>query len=213
MSEPAGWKFWFVQSLTLGRIPVILAFGAIHLCVVLPVSAAWFTLGLVLLIVAAVTDLFDGYFARRFDLTSRLGAYADPLADKVYYLVTFPTLVFIAAMTGQSTHARLLLALTVLFLLRDQWVSFMRSIGSMHNVDAKANWSGKARTLISFPVICVIYVHLAAPGADWLRANPWPTYVLEGMAMAINVISIWVYTAYYWPWLKLESQTRDDEQP
>ena len=59
--------------------------------------------------------------------------------------------------------------LAILFLLRDQWVSFLRSLGALHNLSAKANWSGKARTLISFPTICVIYYYLQAPPRWGLR--------------------------------------------
>jgi phosphatidylglycerophosphate synthase len=156
------------------------------------------------MLLSALTDLFDGYFARRFKVTSRLGSYADPMTDKIFYLATFPTLVYLADRIGQSQHARVLLALTILFLLRDQWVSFLRSIGALHNVDAQANWSGKARTLISFPVICVIYYGLQAP-TDW----PWRPatsvlYALESLSMLVNLVSVGVYTARFWPALRLE---------
>src|SRR5436189_826157 len=41
-----------------------------------------FTLALVLFVSAAVTDIFDGMIARRFNQRSRLGAILDPAADK-----------------------------------------------------------------------------------------------------------------------------------
>jgi cardiolipin synthase len=41
-----------------------------------------FTLALVLFVTAAVTDIFDGMIARRFNQRSRLGALLDPAADK-----------------------------------------------------------------------------------------------------------------------------------
>jgi phosphatidylglycerophosphate synthase len=156
-----------------------------------------------------VTDLFDGYFARRFQVTSSLGAYADPMTDKVFYLTAFPTLVYLADRLGQHTHARALLVLAILFLLRDQWVSFLRSLGALHNLSAKANWSGKARTLISFPTICVIYYYLQAP-TDWcLRFPASLVYGLEGLSVAINLISIGVYTARFWPALRAEMRLPD----
>ncbi len=42
--------------------------------------------------VASVTDWYDGYFARRFNLTSRWGQFMDPLADK--FLVSTALIVF-----------------------------------------------------------------------------------------------------------------------
>jgi phosphatidylglycerophosphate synthase len=97
-----------------------------------------------------------------------------------------------------------LLVLAILFLLRDQWVSFLRSIGALHNLDAKANWSGKARTLISFPSICVIYYYLQAPPRWGLLVPTSVVYGLEALSMAINLISIVVYTSRFWPALRVE---------
>ena len=156
------------------------------------------------MVVAALSDVFDGYFARKFKVTSRLGAYADPLTDKVYYIATFPTLVYLAALLGQKLHAQVLLGLTVLFLLRDQWVSFLRSIGALHQVDGRANWAGKARTVIALPVICTIYYHLQAPRHWWLHVHPVVVFGLEALTLVITLISVWVYTAKYWPWVKRE---------
>ena len=206
------WKFCFVQALTLVRVPLIFIFLAVSVFCGHPVPEFWFLVAFTAMILSAVIDLFDGYFARRFQVTSRLGAYADPMTDKVFYLTTFPTLVYLADRLGQHTHARVLLVLAILFLLRDQWVSFLRSLGALHNLSAKANWSGKARTLISFPTICVIYYYLQAP-ADWcLRFHANLVYGLEGLSVAINLISIGVYTARFWPALRAEMRLPDSEK-
>jgi CDP-diacylglycerol--glycerol-3-phosphate 3-phosphatidyltransferase len=197
-------KFYFVQALTLVRVPLIFLFLAVSVFTGHPVSEFWFVVAFAAMMLSAVTDLFDGYFARKFEVTSQLGSYADPMTDKVFYLTTFPTLIYLADRIGQHGHARALLVLAILFLLRDQWVSFLRSIGALHNLSAKANWSGKARTLISFPTICVIYYYLQAP-ARWDFLIPEPVvYVMEGLSVAINLISIGVYTGRYWPALRAE---------
>src|SRR6476659_7799526 len=39
--------------------------------------------GLTIFLVAAVTDFFDGYFARRYNKITKLGALLDPMADKL----------------------------------------------------------------------------------------------------------------------------------
>jgi len=188
----------------LVRVPLIFLFLAVSVFAEQPLPESWFVVAFAAMLLSALTDLFDGYFARRFKVTSRLGSYADPMTDKIFYLTTFPALVYLADRIGQPQHARVLLTLTILFLLRDQWVSFLRSIGALHNLDAKANWSGKARTLISFPTICVIYYALQAP-AEW----PWrPSanllYALESLSMLVNLVSIIVYTSRFWPAMRLE---------
>lgn len=47
---------------------------------------------MVLLFVAGATDALDGYLARRFDWTSRLGAYLDPVGDKLLLVSVYVTL-------------------------------------------------------------------------------------------------------------------------
>jgi CDP-diacylglycerol--glycerol-3-phosphate 3-phosphatidyltransferase len=206
-------KFCFVQALTLVRVPLIFLFLAVSVFCGHPVSEFWFLVAFAAMILSAVTDLFDGYFARKFQVTSRLGSYADPMTDKVFYLTTFPTLVYLADRIGQHGHARALLVLAILFLLRDQWVSFLRSLGALHNLSAKANWSGKARTLISFPTLCVIYYYLQAPLRWSMRIPDCIVYALEGLSVAINLISIGVYTARFWPALRAELRLPDQDKP
>lgn len=197
-------RFFFVQALTLVRAPLIFLFLLATILPQYPPSRFWFCVALLSMILSAVTDMFDGYYARKFNVTSQLGSYADPMTDKVFYLTTFPTLVFLAARAGETRHATILLFLTILFLLRDQWVSFLRQLGALHNLSAKANWSGKARTIISFPTICVVYYYLQSP-RDWpLQLNLNLVYALEAVSMFINAVSIWVYTVHFWPAMKVE---------
>jgi CDP-diacylglycerol--glycerol-3-phosphate 3-phosphatidyltransferase len=197
-------RFYFVLGLTLVRVPLIFLFLVITIFGKHPLPKSSFLVAFAAMLLSALTDLFDGYFARRLKVTSRLGSYADPMTDKIFYLTTFPTLVFLADRIGQPQHARVLLGLTILFLLRDQWVSFLRSIGALHNFDAKANWSGKARTLISFPTICVIYYVLQAP-ADWpFRPSAAVVFALEGLSMFVNLVSVVVYTIRFWPAVRQE---------
>ncbi len=205
-------KFCFVQTLTLVRVPLIFLFLGVSVFVGYPLSDSWFLVAFGAMILSAVTDLFDGYFARKFQVASRLGGYADPMMDKVFYLTTFPTLVYLAARIGQHGHARLLLVLAILFLLRDQWVTFLRSLGALHNLSAKANWSGKVRTLISFPTICLIYFYLQAPPRWRLQVPDRLVYGAEALSMLINFVSIAVYSRHFWPALRAELRLPDGDK-
>ena len=60
--------------------------------------AQWFSMAL--FVTAAVTDWFDGYFARRYHQISRFGRFLDPIADKLFIVLPSPkiksfTLLFI----------------------------------------------------------------------------------------------------------------------
>ena len=71
-------------------------------------------------------------------------------------------------------------------------------------MSAKANWSGKARTLISFPTICLIYYYLQAPARWGLQVPASLVYGAEALSMLINFISIAVYSVRFWPALRAE---------
>ncbi len=203
-------QYYFVQGLTLIRAPLIFLFLLATILPAKPLPTLWFVIGFTCMVLSAVSDLFDGYFARKFGVTSRLGSYADPFTDKIFYLTAFPTLVYLAARRGQLEHACILLVLTIVFLLRDQWVSLLRSLGALHNLNAKANWSGKARTIISFPSICVIYYFLEAPISWPLRFQKGTIYGLEAISLLINFVSIYVYTREFWP--AMSKEMRPPEQ-
>src|SRR3954466_14204408 len=57
---------------------------------------------------AAVTDSLDGYFARRMGLVSRLGAFLDPVADKLIVAVALVLLV------SKDTHLYVVLTAAVI---------------------------------------------------------------------------------------------------
>lgn len=64
-----------------------------RLALVWPVAAAVaagnFLLALVLFVVAAASDGLDGYLAKRFNWTSELGKFLDPMADKLLLMTLF----------------------------------------------------------------------------------------------------------------------------
>lgn len=76
------------NALTLFRLALIPLYVRVFFSD-LPYSNMW---ALVIVIVAGITDIIDGYIARRFRLTTELGAMLDPLADKLMMLTVFLSL-------------------------------------------------------------------------------------------------------------------------
>ncbi len=65
----------------------------------IPVFVGYYTSGdhilaLVVYLVAGVTDVLDGYIARRYDMSTKLGTVLDPLADKLMLLAALGCLAF-----------------------------------------------------------------------------------------------------------------------
>lgn len=197
-----------VNSLTLGRMPFVLVFMGLaiyHACLPVyqgyTVKDLWAVGAALSLTVAALTDLYDGKLARKWGVVSKFGAMADPLMDKVFYVVVFPTLMWLVGRNdGCSFHALSLLFLTVIYTLRDQWVTFLRSVAAnFPGADCSAMWLGKFRTASTFPVAIFIYLWVA------LRPVFIPLgfiLALEGVLIAVTLWTAVSYTRVYFPFIK-----------
>lgn len=73
---------------------------------------------LVIFLAAAITDIVDGYVARRFAMGSPLGAWLDPIADKLFLLSSF----VVFALPGTPTSVRIPIWLLVLTIFRDVFI-------------------------------------------------------------------------------------------
>ena len=200
-----------VNALTFARVPLIFAWLGFAIAQERSVAADggsfWLAvLACLMMLLSGLTDAWDGALARRWKVVSTLGKMADPLMDKVFYIVAFPALVWQITHQGESdAHALVMMFFTILYMVRDTWVTFMRSVGTMYGADVAAMWLGKVRTALSFPGAGWIYMyccfHRMAP-ASWSR--PWllSCYVVEGLLILLTVWSLFTYTAAYVPYLK-----------
>ncbi|MBQ6457306.1 MAG: CDP-alcohol phosphatidyltransferase family protein [Kiritimatiellae bacterium] len=195
-----------VTALTFSRLPLIFAWFALAIAGELRESIVLGVLAVLSMFFAGVSDAFDGLLARRWNEVSALGKMADPLMDKVFYVVAFPTLVWMAMHQGDCCHSLVLLVFAVLCILRDLWVTFMRSVGSLYGADCAAMWLGKVRTALSFPFAGLVYIYLIAnaflpPAAS--SAARMACFAMEAAMIALNAVSFVSYTRAYAPYLKL----------
>lgn len=94
--------------------------------------------GLAIFLVAAVTDFFDGWFARRRNQMTRMGALLDPIADKLLMSAAFISLV---EMDPHHVPAWMV----VIIIGREFAVSGLRSIAAQQGVTIAASPLGKGK--------------------------------------------------------------------
>ncbi len=204
-------QFAFVSFLTFVRAPLILIGGTLAILNAFTPSNLLLYSALVLMVLSAFTDLFDGKLARKWNVTSKFGALADPLMDKIFFAVVFPAATFIALYIYCQTksnemlyQALILLAIDVIALLRDHWVTFMRVVGSDYGAEVKAAFLGKLRTFIGFPIMIFVHWYLGCqviPNA--IKIGQVVPLVLEISFLAITIITTITYTKDYLPYLRM----------
>ncbi len=126
---------------------------------------------------AAITDLLDGWLARRMNIVSVLGKFLDPLADK---LLVMATLVYMVPMGRISEWA------VALLLAREISITGLRSIASSEGVVIAAGDGGKSKTALQMVgILCLIigYPYSLDLGVvdlgsvDLVKVGRWLVYV------------------------------------
>jgi CDP-diacylglycerol--glycerol-3-phosphate 3-phosphatidyltransferase len=126
---------------------------------------------------AAITDLLDGYLARRMNVVSVLGKFLDPLADK---LLVMASLIWMVPM------GRIAEWVVVLLLAREISITGLRGIASSEGVVIAAGEGGKSKTALQMiGILCLIigYPYHLSLGfidlgiVDLVQVGRWLIYV------------------------------------
>jgi len=103
-----------------------------------------------LLALGAVSDFFDGYLARKYNLISVVGKFLDPLADK---LIVMATLVMMVPM------GRIEAWICIVLLTREITITGLRSIASTEGLVMAASDSGRYKTAFQLVGILCLMIH------------------------------------------------------
>jgi CDP-diacylglycerol--glycerol-3-phosphate 3-phosphatidyltransferase len=110
---------------------------------------------------AALTDMLDGYLARKLGVVSVLGKFLDPLADK---------LIVMAALVWMVPMGRIAAWVVVLLLAREISVTGLRSVAASEGVVISAGREGKTKTALQMIGIVALVLgypyHMAYAGID-----------------------------------------------
>tara|TARA_B110000003_G_C16411248_1_gene442333 strand:- start:167 stop:709 length:543 start_codon:yes stop_codon:yes gene_type:complete len=141
---------YFINLLTLSRI--FLA-AAIFLLLTRPEG---YILAFILFFVAGVTDYFDGYLARKYNLTSEIGEVLDPIADKIL-------IVFVLFGLSVNLTSYFIAFMAAIIITREIWVGALRDLNARKSrSDAtKVTFLAKIKTSIQLFTISVYILGLA----------------------------------------------------
>ncbi|MBU5626296.1 CDP-diacylglycerol--glycerol-3-phosphate 3-phosphatidyltransferase [Oscillibacter sp. MSJ-2] len=107
---------------------------------------------LAIFIAASLTDLLDGKIARKYNLVTDFGKFADPLADKM---------LVVAAMLWFVENRQMPAWALLIVIVREFAVSGLRMLASDEGRVIAAGWSGKVKTAAT--MVCIVLMFLPIP--------------------------------------------------
>ena len=130
----------------------------------------------ILFIAAALTDLLDGYVARRYHIVTTMGKFLDPIADK---------LIVNTAMIMLIPIGRIPTWLVAIIIIRDFIVDGIRNIASSEGLVIDASPLGKRKTLCQIFAVSALMIHYPFLGADAHAVG----MVILSIALVLTVLS------------------------
>lgn len=130
----------------------------------------------IIFVIASLTDLFDGYIARKINQTTKFGKLMDPLADKLLITTALVSLVEMKSVPAWAA---------ILIIGREFAVTGLRSLALVENIIIPANYIGKVKMIAQLIAVTMLLLRL-----------PFATVVLY-IAVIITIFSGFVYFYKY----------------
>lgn len=134
-------------------------------------------LALILFLAAALTDLLDGYLARRWKQVTTVGTLLDPVADKLLISAALISLVEIRLLPGW---------LVILIISREFAVSGLRSIAAAEGYTVKAGELGKTKMMLQVVGVAMIMISIRVPALRLYALSVMWLVVISGLASAVD---------------------------
>lgn len=131
--------------------------------------------------IASITDWFDGFLARKLNQTTRLGAFLDPVADKVLVAIALVSVVEYYHTWWITIPAGIMIAREIIISALREW---MAELGERASV-AVSIW-GKVKTTAQM---------LALGGLLWRQAT-WMEYTAFALLYIAAILTIWSMLQY-----------------
>jgi cardiolipin synthase (CMP-forming) len=142
--------------------------------------------GLLVFVIAGVSDALDGYLAKRLKVQSRLGAILDPVADKLLLVTTYVMLTLLG-------HIPFWLVLVVVF--RDLLIvgGYMLYTSHAGPVKMRPSILSKLNTFMQLALATVVLAQQAA-GLDWPQ-------MVDVLVIAVLITTVVSGAHYLWSWI------------
>ncbi|MGD8779319.1 MAG: CDP-diacylglycerol--glycerol-3-phosphate 3-phosphatidyltransferase [Ignavibacteria bacterium] len=116
-------------------------------------------LSIVVFIIAAITDWYDGWLARKFNYITASGKFLDPLADKILTSTAFFAFVYLNVLA---------LWMVLIIVIRDFLITFLRFYAEIKNKSVNTIKSAKWKTFFQMAFIYYLLCVFVLKTVDWI---------------------------------------------
>ena len=147
----------------------------------------------VIFVAAAVTDWLDGFMARRLDQGSRLGAFLDPVADKLLVATALVLIVMASPRVWIAIPALIIIGREIAISALREWMAEVGDTGVL-----AVSWAGKVKTAAQMAAIALLLYGHALAGIPLYLIGLALLYI----AATLTVFSMCLYLRSAWPRLR-----------
>ena len=143
---------------------------------------------MILFIVAALTDLFDGYYARKYNISTSFGKFFDPLADKILISLAFIAFVVLGYVQ---------MWMVLLIILREFLITGLRTLAAYRGALITPSLPAKIKTFLQMTSITVIMLIINLRTflpplnieSEWLQSS-MPDEIIFWLMLATVIITV-----------------------
>ena len=138
-----------------------------------------------LFLLAAITDILDGNYARKHHVVTDFGKLMDPIADKLLVLAACVML----SSTTDAAHPKHLLhpIITVVFLFRELLISGVRQVAASKGVVIAAGRLGKFKTIFQDIIVIALLLYDEFP---FRYLNPYLRILIEVLVYVALILAV-----------------------
>jgi len=142
---------------------------------------------LIIFILASVTDAFDGYYARKYNIETEFGNFLDPLADKILVSSAFISFYLLDLIE---------LWMVVVILSRDFFITFLRIVMKKNGQSLKTSRIAKSKTAVQLILIIFILIFLALEKMEASMFSLFSNIILEYNIVYNATFIVSIFTFY-----------------
>lgn len=146
-------------------------------------------ISLIVFIIAAITDWYDGWLARKFNYITEWGKFLDPLADKILTSTVFIAFAFVGVLK---------VWMVVLIIIRDLFITVLRMYADYKKVSFTTSYSAKWKTFLQMAFLYYLLLIYTLQTVEYIYSGNEKLFytLLDPQVIYFTMLIITIFTVF-----------------